>query len=493
MNTNFNHYIAPHSSKKLQTLGLLLAQAPGDDSSGRVNSTASFRKIPNNNDTIDPMYTNNSDKNVLCENMPLDAEFRDQIRQHIERDTIEIPVPPGKPVTGYCSIPKDCMVWNENGTMDITNIYTYVKIDSVKRGAHAWAAVLKTGRYPESAEVVLHLCDCKCCRNPEHVCIGTSSENAQQAYARNLIPQNYSGARRGEKNGRAKLTNAQAAEAKWLMANRDVWYGPDIAENHKAEEALAIFFKCPTPSIKYTKDHQSWRGVVPARPEKLPDAISVPPNAKPPLPERGGRMRKYVEEILLSYPISKNKRNFVRDAANKYKCSKQMIRTILQRENYADIRPDIKPVDFSLVGNLLFAPEIVQQIRATHAAYAPRPGLDAALGRYFRCGRSHICNIVAGLTRADVPEDPAAVVIPLEELEFKALTQRGPKHRLSKLTDAQALEILRELQRGVSVSKLALRYNVSHNPIYRIRKGLGYPIAQAKFKAERLTNQDATQ
>jgi hypothetical protein len=54
---------------------------------------------------------------------------------------------------------------------------------------------------------VLHSCDNPPCINPMHLSLGTKADNAQQREARG---RGYD--RSGERNGRAKLTNAQVVD-----------------------------------------------------------------------------------------------------------------------------------------------------------------------------------------------------------------------------------------------------------------------------------------
>lgn len=63
------------------------------------------------------------------------------------------------------------------------------------------------GSIPSSEEIVCHHCDNPPCCNPEHLFIGTALLNAQDRAAKGREPD-----RRGEGNGRAKLTADQVRE-----------------------------------------------------------------------------------------------------------------------------------------------------------------------------------------------------------------------------------------------------------------------------------------
>lgn len=70
---------------------------------------------------------------------------------------------------------------------------------------------------------VLHRCDVPLCVNPDHLFIGTKSDNTRDMVSKGRHPsQKYPGLRRGERNGCAKLTNLQAEEIRVEYARGDV-------------------------------------------------------------------------------------------------------------------------------------------------------------------------------------------------------------------------------------------------------------------------------
>ena len=420
---------------------------------------------------------------LIDPNHPGHLAAKQSILKRLKKDTVEVSPLPGKPVTSACWVPKNCVI-SSDGQPDILRKYTHLKLDGISFGAHVIAAAYQWGRYAEPGEQVLHDCDRKCCRNPQHLRIGSGKENVADAIERRLMIPGFKCALQGEKSGRAKLSNRDAAELKWLGGNTAFWFHPAIADHHSEDEALAIFFHCTVAVVKRTKRVESWTNVEPVRPQKLPDAKSVPPNAIPAPPDSEGPMAKFVEEIRVGYMKSADKKHYVSNAAKQYSCSGTTIRDILKGKTYSQIRPELTPVDFSKVGNIEFPVRTVQAIRATRDANPHVKGLLAAMARHFDCNLTHVGHIADRLYRSDVPDDPSAA-IPLRELPFKILIQRGANHRLSKLTDNQVVEILRALHAGEKVRKLAMKYKVSIQTIYKIRDGKSYPLAQARFRAER--------
>ena len=66
---------------------------------------------------------------------------------------------------------------------------------------------------------VLHKCDIPACVNPDHLFLGTKSDNTKDMVSKGRHPsQKYPGLQRGERNGFAKLTNLQADSIRRLYA-----------------------------------------------------------------------------------------------------------------------------------------------------------------------------------------------------------------------------------------------------------------------------------
>lgn len=79
-----------------------------------------------------------------------------------------------------------------------------------KMGAHRASYIIHVGEIP-SGLVVCHKCDVKCCVNPQHLFVGTSSDNMQDASKKGRM-KGAQNAPRGERNKKSKLTAAAVAE-----------------------------------------------------------------------------------------------------------------------------------------------------------------------------------------------------------------------------------------------------------------------------------------
>lgn len=114
----------------------------------------------------------------------------------------------------------DCLVWtgySKGGRSDYGMF--------CKELVHIFAYKLYKGNVPSGIHV-LHTCDVKKCCNPDHLYLGTESNNARDRYERGLAPkgdnhwtrkENHR-ISRGETRPFAKLTNKQADEARLLRA-----------------------------------------------------------------------------------------------------------------------------------------------------------------------------------------------------------------------------------------------------------------------------------
>ena len=100
----------------------------------------------------------------------------------------------------------DCWIWSRN----VRAGYGGITVDGIKWRAHRYAYTVFNGEIPDGM-LILHSCDTKLCVNPQHLRIGTSSDNAQEALARNLIPV-------GEAHYNNKYSDEQVAKIRELSA-----------------------------------------------------------------------------------------------------------------------------------------------------------------------------------------------------------------------------------------------------------------------------------
>jgi len=85
--------------------------------------------------------------------------------------------------------------------------------------AHRLSWEIYKGEIPEGAQI-LHRCDVPACVNPEHLFLGTQQDNMQDMYEKKR--NGYQGSP-GERNPKAKLTEAKVREIKHLLkAGKDL-------------------------------------------------------------------------------------------------------------------------------------------------------------------------------------------------------------------------------------------------------------------------------
>src|SRR5437762_11270099 len=96
----------------------------------------------------------------------------------------------------------ECWLWNSTTT---PKGYGQFKIDGRNEYAHRVAWILFNGQIPSNIDI-LHSCNNKRCVNPEHLHLGTQSDNTREAYSN------------GKMFGGRKLTIAEILEIRRLFA-----------------------------------------------------------------------------------------------------------------------------------------------------------------------------------------------------------------------------------------------------------------------------------
>jgi hypothetical protein len=87
-----------------------------------------------------------------------------------------------------------CWLWT---AATVPSGYGSLGIDRKQHGAHRISWAIANGRWPDG--MVLHRCGTKRCVRPDHLYIGTASQNTEDARQHGTLPQ-------GEGHGNAKLT-----------------------------------------------------------------------------------------------------------------------------------------------------------------------------------------------------------------------------------------------------------------------------------------------
>lgn len=96
------------------------------------------------------------------------------------------------------------------------------------RYAHRVALAIFGAAYPADDVVVRHSCDNPRCVNPDHLSVGSQTDNMRDASARGRIVRKQDW--RGERNPKSKLTDAQVNELLTLSAGG--WSNRDLAARY---------------------------------------------------------------------------------------------------------------------------------------------------------------------------------------------------------------------------------------------------------------------
>lgn len=128
-------------------------------------------------------------------------------------------------LSGYIEDEKTgCWLWTGS---KYRNGYGWLKVFGKNRSAHRYSYELHKGEIPEGLEV-LHSCDVKHCVNPNHLRVGSHSENMKDAADRGLMRSGDNHPMFGKKNPRPN------------QANKVVVLGVEYESQKAAERALGL-------------------------------------------------------------------------------------------------------------------------------------------------------------------------------------------------------------------------------------------------------------
>jgi hypothetical protein len=418
-------------------------------------------------------------------------EHRKEMLRRIRERCVETPPLPES------NLPDKCWI-APSKIDDLVPVNEYVrgKLLGQPRGLHEITQMLASGRLRSASDdglEVLHRCNRKACCNPTHLELGTRKQNNDAAIADGLFdPKNQTGKPKpsiqGEGNARAKASNRQAAEAKYLFSHPEEWYVREISAHHSITEAVAIHLHLSEPSLKRLQRRENWKALAPVRPETFPSIETVPADAEPPRPKKDGPIGpENAALILRGFGPADDKSGYITMWTEKLEVSRISIQNVLIGKTWREVEPGIRrETDFSSHRQKL-TERAVQQIRATFAAYKEHPRIKSALAERFHCEVGYVTAIVEGVVRMNVAPDPNAA-LPLDALDLKPKAQHGHLHKLAELEPEQVWAILLRLARKDKVLDrvitLCQEFKVSQPVIYGIRSRKRYKEICKRFDEE---------
>jgi len=134
-----------------------------------------------------------------------------------------------------CTIGSENECWNYVGYLDKDR---YDIFDGYR--AHRIAYFLRNGKFDQS-HLVLHICDNRCCVNPNHLYLGNHLDNMQDRYDRNRIAN-------GENNGWSILTDADVLSILDMINDDQFTIVDQISE----------YFNCSNHPIYRILSGQNW-------------------------------------------------------------------------------------------------------------------------------------------------------------------------------------------------------------------------------------------
>lgn len=144
----------------------------------------------------------------------------------------------------------DCWLWRGAMPYDYGRFSIGSRTNRTRRTerAHRMAWLLTNGDIPNGL-LVLHKCDNRSCVNPDHLYLGTYSDNMNDMYSRGRHPEG--GARGGEKHHAAKLTTNDAKKIKKMYACGNI-----------SQSRLASLFGVSQTQIGRIVRGDRWKGLV---------------------------------------------------------------------------------------------------------------------------------------------------------------------------------------------------------------------------------------
>jgi len=119
--------------------------------------------------------------------------------------------------------------------------------------AHRVSYWLSNGYLPADL-LVCHKCDTPRCVNPSHLFLGDARDNS-----RDMHQKGRARIARGERSGKAFLTDCQVAEIKWLLANTSLW-----------QIEIARMYSIPhVNTVSRIKNNHRWGHILPSCPPDI--------------------------------------------------------------------------------------------------------------------------------------------------------------------------------------------------------------------------------
>lgn len=147
-----------------------------------------------------------------------------------------------------CSYIKDdisgCWVWQGKSRSGTSRKYGKIKVNGKNMPAHRYSWELHNQQKIPDGLFVMHKCDNPECVNPDHLSIGTASENMKDMVSKGRHISNLKIGLRGEDAGNSKLTQKQAL---------------NIFNDSRSQRAIAKDFGVTQAAVSLIKRKKTWR------------------------------------------------------------------------------------------------------------------------------------------------------------------------------------------------------------------------------------------